>query len=444
MHELGPRTTPFPALPEEGLELAEARHEERCQDDGDEEQNGGNAELSVGDWGWVARFGTEHCDCLRCCSDATLDPRCEERIKQTSRLRYVIPPPDPPDPSKAAVARAISAELLPGRGPLSVGLRQNARVRSAKPTLPPAHGYKDDPATRQLLRSRPPPVALGWAGAALGGTVTSATPLRGGLWSAVHRLTVALPAGVVERVVLRRYVRPEVVANEPDIAEREARILRFLEDVDLPTPRLIAGDPAGVDTGTPTLLMSLLPGRVDWSPRHVGLWLRRLAEPLPLLHGTALPSDGTLPAFYGYAQRSYEPPPWARRPNVWTRAAQIFHARGLEDSVVCIHRDYHPGNVLWRAGRVSGLVDWPSASIGSPSVDVAHCRANLLGRFDLEVAERFTAIWEELTGNRFNPWADVMIIIGMLDGLRDDPHLNRASVEEALARAVASLGAGQV
>ena len=99
--------------------------------------------------------------------------------------------------------------------------------------------------------------------------------------------------------------------------------------------------------------------------------------------------------------------------------------------------------MLWRAGRVSGLVDWPSASIGSPSVDVAHCRANLLGRFDLEVAERFTAIWEELTGNRFNPWADIMIIIGMLDGLRDDPQLNRASVEEALARAVASLGVGQ-
>jgi hypothetical protein len=63
-------------------------------------------------------------------------------------------------------------------------------------------------------------------------------------------------------------------------------------------------------------------------------------------------------------------------------------------------------------------------------------------RFDLAVADRFAAIWEEMTGDRFNPWADVMMLIGMLDGIRDDPYLNRLSVEEALARAVAVLGAG--
>lgn len=51
-------------------------------------------------------------------------------------------------------------------------------------------------------------------------------------------------------------------------------------------------------------------------------------------------------------------------------------------------------------------------------------------------------IWERLSGDRFNPWADISTIIGMLDGVRDDPHLNRSSVEEAWARAVAELGAG--
>lgn len=258
--------------------------------------------------------------------------------------------------------------------------------------------------------------------------------------SAVHLLAVALARGRVERVVLRRYVRPEMLAEEPDIAEREARILRFLSGVELPTPQLIAVDAAGSETGTPSILMSLLPGRVDWSPGDVGTWLRRLAEQLPVLHAAAVPPPGTLPVYFGYAQRSYQPPPWARSPEAWSRAAEIFHAPDPAESVVCIHRDYHPGNVLWRAGQVTGLVDWPSASIGSPSLDVAHCRANLLGRFDLEVADRFTAMWEQLSGDRFNPWADVSTIIGMLDGLRDDPRLNHASVEEALARAVAELG----
>ncbi len=259
--------------------------------------------------------------------------------------------------------------------------------------------------------------------------------------SAVHVVGVSRPGGVVERAILRRYVRPEVVEEEPNIAEREARILGFLGGVELPTPRLIAVDPAGREAGAPSVLMSLLPGRVEWSPRDLGIWLRRLAEVLPVLHAAALPAPGTLPAYFGYAQQSYEPPPWARRPAAWRAAAAIFHAPDPTQSIVCIHRDYHPGNVLWRARQVSGLVDWPSASIGPASVDVAHCRANLMGRFDLEVADRFTRSWEELSGDRFDPWADVSTIIGMLDGLRDDPHLNRASVEEALARAVAELGA---
>jgi aminoglycoside phosphotransferase (APT) family kinase protein len=254
---------------------------------------------------------------------------------------------------------------------------------------------------------------------------------------------VERPGGQVDEVVLRRHVRPEVVAEEPDIAEREARILGLLEGGELPTPGLIAVDPTGAETGTPSLLMSRLRGRVEWSPTGMERWLRRLAEPLPVLHGTALPEPGTLPPFFGYAQRSYEAPPWARRREVWSRAVDIFHGPAPQESAAFIHRDYHPGNVLWRWGRVSGIVDWPSASIGSVSVDVAHCRANLMGRFDLDVADRFRAIWEEMTGSRFNPWADVMILIGMLDGLREDPHLNRASVEEALARAVADLGGGQ-
>ena len=39
-----------------------------------------------------------------------------------------------------------------------------------------------------------------------------------------------------------------------------------------------------------------------------------------------------------------------------------------------------------------------------------------------EVADRFTRSWEQLTGRQFNPWADVMIVIGMLDDLRPPPN----------------------
>jgi hypothetical protein len=42
---------------------------------------------------------------------------------------------------------------------------------------------------------------------------------------------------------------------------------------------------------------------------------------------------------------------------------------------------------------------------------------------------------------RFNPWGDVVTIIGSLDGLRGEPPADpeRSAVEDALARAVAEL-----
>lgn len=131
------------------------------------------------------------------------------------------------------------------------------------------HGFDDDHADRRLLRSRPPRAALAWAGEALGGTVTSARVLRGGSASAVHLLTVRRDAGAVERVVLRRYVRPELNLEEPDIAEREARALRFVAGFDLgvATPRLLALDPTGARAGTPALLMSAFPAGSSGRPR---------------------------------------------------------------------------------------------------------------------------------------------------------------------------------
>lgn len=130
--------------------------------------------------------------------------------------------------------------------------------------------------------------------------------------------------------------------------------------------------------------------------------------------------------------------------NVWRKAVDIFHGPSHDNSTAFIHRDYHPGNVLWQSGRITGLVDWASASIGSPSIDVGHCRGNLVRRFDLGVADSFTVIWEQLSGQRFDPWADVMTIIGFVDGLREDRYANRIAIEDALARAVADLGVGQV
>jgi len=259
----------------------------------------------------------------------------------------------------------------------------------------------------------------------------------------MHLLTIEHPDATVERAVLRRYVRPELNAEEPDIAEWESRALRFVAGFDLgvATPRLLALDATGADARVPAVLMSRLAGRVDWSPPDIDRWLQRLAELLPPIHGAPLPPPGVVRPFRPYRQDSYEPPGWARWPAVWVRAVELFHRPTPGDAGpdVFLHRDFHPGNVLWRRGRVTGVVDWASASVGPACVDVGHCRSNLFP-YGLGVADRFTAMWERRSGACYHPWADVVTIIGSLDGLRDEPPQERFLVEDALARAVTELG----
>lgn len=291
------------------------------------------------------------------------------------------------------------------------------------------YGFDDDESTRLLLRSRPPADALAWVESVLGGRVVTVRALRGGLSSAMHLVSVANG----DTVVLRRYVRFD--PSEPDIAEREARALEFVARLPLPTPELLATEL----TGVPMLLMSRLPGRVDWRPSDRDGWLRRMAELLPVIHAVPLPEPGVIRPFATYQQQSYELPAWVRWPAVWERAMELVRDRVSDGDDVFLHRDFHPGNVLWRRGRLTGVVDWQSASVGPASVDVGHCRSNLLS-YGRDAVARFTTWWERVSGRTYDPWADLSTIIGCLDGLRDGKPSDGQLAEDCLAWAVAEIG----
>ena len=164
-----------------------------------------------------------------------------------------------------------------------------------------------------------------------------------------------------------------------------------------------------------------------------------MAGVLPAIHAAPLPPAGLIGPFTARPQASYQPPPWARYPRVFERAAEIYHQPAPLLPQVLVHGDFHPGNVLWRWGKVCGVVDWPAACTGSAVIDVAHCLVNLL-TFGTGTAERFTALWQRASGAAYHRWADVVTIIGFLDDLRDDWGSEQPLVEDMLARAVADLG----
>lgn len=296
------------------------------------------------------------------------------------------------------------------------------------------HGFDDDEATRKLLRSPPSPAALAWVEETTGDRVRRWSVLRGGTSSAMYSVEFE---GMIP-LVLRCYVRPELNEEEPDLAHREAAALRTAEDIALPTPQLVAVDPTGADAAVPAVLMSRLPGRLVWDPTSPKRWLERLASVLPVIH-EAGEVDPAVGRYFNHQQRSYEPPQWAQDRGVWEQAIEVFHGPVLDEERCFIHRDFHPGNVLWHRGSVTGVVDWQSSCVGPPSVDVAHCRANLLLSAP-ELTEEFTGAAERATGRTFHPWGDIACIIGMLDGLRATPPgpAARSAIEAALAVAVAA------
>ena len=295
-----------------------------------------------------------------------------------------------------------------------------------------------DDVTLRLLRAPPPEAALRWAASAAGAPVERWSVLRGGTSSAMYGLDLADAART--KLVLRCHVRPDLEEEAPSMVTGEAAALRTVAPIDVSTPELVARDATGAESGVPCLLMTWVPGEVTWHTRSPTRWLTRLAGILPAVHGAST-GDADLGRYASYRQTSYEPPGWATSRSVWERAVEVFHGPVLDPERCFVHRDFHPGNVLWQGGRVGGVVDWASACVGPPSVDIGHCRANLLG-FAPELAAPYTRQAERVTGRPFHPWADIAALIGMLDGLRlhPPPPASRRAIERAIGEAVASCG----
>ena len=237
------------------------------------------------------------------------------------------------------------------------------------------------------------PPALSWLGQATAIPVDqlTLTQLQGSTSSTLYRVEHA-DKPQHPRYVLRVLDNAEWLAEENDLAEHEFAALAQAQGTGQNVPKPIAYAAHDIGFGAPVVLMSFLMGRIDLHPTNMGQWLRELAEALATIHQQPAPDFPW--RFRSWVNRaSLAPPHWSKAPQTWVRAIERWRQTAPNSPLVFIHRDYHPTNVLFQDGRVSGVVDWINACRGPAGVDLAHCKTNLVMMYGHDIAAQFHAAY---------------------------------------------------
>jgi aminoglycoside phosphotransferase (APT) family kinase protein len=193
-----------------------------------------------------------------------------------------------------------------------------------------------------------------------------------------------------------------VVKIYPDgdgTASLEWSRLEFAQRLMALVPEPIAADLESAWFGRPAVVMSRLPGRPDVTPKDADSWVAALAQALTQLHETVL--DGTAAALTPSPPIETWHPPAGEHDPLTAAAVRAVTARLslLSSERVFTHGDFHPGNVLWHRGRISGVVDWSAAGLGARWSELAYCRADVCLLFGPDVADRLADAYADIVGH---------------------------------------------
>jgi aminoglycoside phosphotransferase (APT) family kinase protein len=202
----------------------------------------------------------------------------------------------------------------------------------------------------------------------------------------------ARPAGAV---VVREFPPGDSAAGH------EAEVLRVLDGLGGLAPVLLGSDLAGRWSERPTVLISRLDGEADITPSDPDVWATELGRALARVHSTPSSRIAALPSVFdrtvGSLERLHGPAAAGVRSS-WPRVT------GSPD--VLTHSDYWSGNVVWRDGALTGIVDWSGAVRGPRGYDVGWCRLDLFLLFGDSVADVFLAAYDDAVGH---PLSDVAL-----------------------------------
>ena len=273
--------------------------------------------------------------------------------------------------------------------------------------------------------------------------IVGASGMDGGESATMTSIDLERAGGGRDTVILRQAGDANLAAD-PDTAANEARVLDALGGSGLPAPRVLDVAPSRGLLPRPFLVITVLDGAPDHDPSDRVDAALQMAGFLARLHAIDAGRDdlAAVPRrpgpLDGPAGWRAGPPAAFRGARDLLDAARPPPARNPE---ALLHGDFWAGNVLWRDGRLSGVVDWEDAAVGDPLADLAIARVDMSWGFGREAMEAFTARYAARTGFDLSalPFWDLRA------ALRQAPHaadyaegwrdLGRADIDEATIRA---------
>ncbi len=231
----------------------------------------------------------------------------------------------------------------------------------------------------------------------LGGELTGARRLEGGVSADVWALDLRRTDGSADTVVLRQHQVHDWKPLEADVTAIEHNLLAALSALGfaVPTPYLL--DDTAAVLPAPYLVMAFVEGTTSVAPDALPAALIAMADFLAALHAV----DTRAVAHIPLPDRG-DPLPEVR---VYLPADSAFDdvrswlaenpslPRPIAPAL--LHGDFWPGNILWRGGTLAAVIDWEDAAIGDPLADLATCRLELAWRYGQEavstLSDRYVA-----------------------------------------------------
>jgi aminoglycoside phosphotransferase (APT) family kinase protein len=244
---------------------------------------------------------------------------------------------------------------------------------------------------------------LRWAAQAIGGSsVVSAESLSSGGHrnSGTFRLRVegasAGTTDVILKVSVPRWITKGMVATN-------ARALQLAETYGLSAPRLIAADVDGSTSGTVATLETFMLGSSELPRTASPARLREAGGAIARVHTFKHGIEPDLP---------HRPRPCAvddraaerRRglmpttPLLEKADQQVRSHRVQSAESVFLHGDVWAGNMLWDADRCVALIDWKTAGVGDPGVDLGSLRMQMAILYGQDAPAHVLEGWQEQAG----------------------------------------------